>query len=301
MHLPTPWLGDERGNTADWTTQLWVRATGRRIDLSREAWLVGPTAYPTGIGRDFFDRLATREGLVPKREGSRGLLPTLDSLAGTDFDPGRVHPSVRQFYEHTSDYELEAWAEWCGVFRPFGRLLALLFSRRLQQLNVPLSALEVSRGTTSEVIQLVDSTSGEVRYTGWVRTLRATDHVLYAGSYAVCHVPGLDRPCVKVVFPLPNGNAQVFLRPEVDAEGALTVLSSGRGFGDPGFYFTVHRRGRVWARYVRAMRESIRIYPDSGHDVRADHVMWLFGAIFLRLHYRLRFRPGLGVLTGNPA
>ena len=295
-HVPTPWLGEERGNAADWATQLWVRSTGRRIDLRLQPWLAGPVGNTIVIGRDFFDSLAAREGLVARRSEAGGLLPTLDALAGSGFDPTHVHPAVRTFYERTSEYELEAWAEWCGVFRPFGRLLALLFSRRLQQLNVPLSGLDARLGTTSEVIQLVDPTSGELRYTGWLRTLRATGNVLYAGTYSVARVPGFDRPCVKVVFPLPNGNAQVFLRPKTAPDGSLTVTSSGRSFGDPGFYFTVHRRGRVWARYVRTMRESIRVFAD-GADVRADHVMWLWGAKFLRLHYRLRPKPGTRVLV----
>jgi hypothetical protein len=296
MRLRIPWLGEERGNAADWTTQLWVRSTGRRIDLRDLPWLAGPVGSTIAIGRDFFDRLAAREGLVARRSGAGGLLPTLDALTGSGFDPTDIHPAVRAFYERTSEYELEAWVEWCGVFRPFGRLLALLFSRRLQQLNVPLSGLDVRLGTTSEVIQLVDPTSGELRYTGWLRTLRATGNVLYAGSYSVARVPGFDRPCVKVVFPLPNGNAQVFLRPDTAPDGSLTATSSGRSFGDPGFYFTVHRRGQVWARYVRTMQESIRVFPD-GLDVRADHVMWLWGATFLRLHYRLRHKPDAGVLV----
>jgi hypothetical protein len=292
--LPTPWLGEERGNAADWTTQLWVRSTGKRIDLHQLPWLAGPVGNTIAIGRDFFDRLSAREGLVARRSDAGGLLPTLDALAGSGFDPAHIHPAVRTFYERTSEYELETWAEWCGVFRPFGRLLALLFSRRLQQLNVPLSGLDVRLGTTSEVIQLVDPSSGEVRYTGWLRTLRATGNVLYAGSYSVARVPGFDRPCVKVVFPLPNGNAQVLLRPDTAPDGSLTVTSSGRRFGDPGFYFTVHRRGQVWARYVRTMQESIRVFSD-GPDVRADHVMWLWGVTFLRLHYRLRPKTNIGV------
>ena len=293
MELPLPWLGEDRGNAADWTTQLWVRCTGRRIELGELPWLAGPVGETTAIGRDYFDRLGAREGLVTRRSESGGLLPTLDALAAPGLDPARIHPAVRAFYERTGEYEMESWAEWCGAFRPFGRLLALLFSRRLQQLNVPLSGLDVRLGTTSEVIQLVAPESGEVRYTGWLRTLRATGNVLYAGSYSVAKVPGFERPCVKVVFPLPNGNAQIFLRPDAAEDGSLTVTSSGRTFGDPGFYFTVHRRERAWARYVRTMRESIRVFAD-GADVRADHVMWLWGATFLRLHYRLRRKPGTG-------
>lgn len=138
--------------------------------------------------------------------------------------------------------------------------------------------------------------SGELLYTGWLRTLRATQNVLYAGSYSVSRVPGFDRPCVKVVFPLPNGNAQVFFKPSTGDDGSLTVTSSGRGFGDPGFYFTVHRRGQVWARYLRAMQESIRVFADD-RDVRADHQMWLWRATFLRLHYRLRPKPDAGELV----
>ncbi len=134
--------------------------------------------------------------------------------------------------------------------------------------------------------------SGEVRLTAWVRRLRRTGNVLYAGSYSTCAVPGHPDPCVKVVFPLPNGNAIVLMKPAVDASSALTLTSAGRRFGDPGFYFTVHAaEGEVWARYVRALRESIRVYPADGDGVRADHVLAIWGATFLRLHYRLRQAP----------
>jgi hypothetical protein len=295
--LRTLWLGEDRGHAADWTTQFWVKATGRRVELPAAPWLEGPIGRPEGIGRHYFDELAHEHGLEVRRTGvPRGLLPSVQALAGPGFDPSAVHPAVVDFYERTSEYELEAWAEWCGVFRPFGHLLAVLFSRRLQQLNVPLSALDASHGTTSEVLQLVDPASGAVRYTAWVRELLATGNVLYAGSYSITRVPGLKRPCVRVVFPLPNGNGMVFLRPDVDPSGALTVTSAGRRFGDPGFYFSVHdrRRGRTWARYVRTMRESIRVYAADADGVRADHTMWIWGATFLRLHYRLRRRANIG-------
>jgi hypothetical protein len=52
--------------------------------------------------------------------------------------------------------------------------------------------------------------------------------------------------------------------------------------------------GTLWVRYVRTMRESIRVYSADG-GVRADHVMWIFGSVFLRLHYRMRRRePSAG-------
>jgi hypothetical protein len=288
------WLGESRGYLTDWVTQRWVQLTGRRVDLGRAAWLAGPIGSPHGIGKEYFHELAKAEGLEIRRGGERGLLRDFSALAASDFDPARVDPAVVDFYTRTSAYELDSWAEWCGIFRPFGWVLARLFSRRLQQLNVPLSGLDTSRGITSDVLELVDPATGAVRHTAWVRELLGAGNVLYAGSYTLAEVPGRRGPCVKVVFPLPNGNAIVLMRPVAHPDRSLSVVSAGARFGDPGFYFTVAvpgRPGQFWARYLRALEESIRVYPDPPSGVRADHVLMLWGATFLRLHYRLRLRP----------
>ncbi|HEX8453977.1 MAG TPA: hypothetical protein VF647_17965 [Longimicrobium sp.] len=298
------WLGESRGHLSDYVTQRWVEVTGRSVDLGEHPWLAGPVGDVRGIGREFFAELARREGLELRQgadSGERGLIVDFAALAAPDFDPGQVDPSVIDFYARTSAYELDAWAEWHGAFRPFGRLLGHLFSRRLQQLNVPLSSLDTSRGVTSDVIQLVEPATGKVRRTAWVRVLLGTGNVLYAGEYSLAAAPGRRGQCLKVVFPLPNGNAILLMRPEAHADGSLSVVSEGEGFGESGFYFTVHdRRGRVRARYVRAMQERIRVYPAEHGAVRADHVLTLWGATFLRLHYRLRRKaPAAEVLAAS--
>lgn len=286
------WLGRKRGHISDWLTQRWVQFTGRSVNLSAEPWLAGPTAPTTGIGSDYFATLARSEGLrLHQSERPTGVMSDFAALRGASFEPGNIHPSITRFYEGTSAYELDAWAEWCGFFRPFGWLLAVLFSRRLQQLNVPLSGLDTSRGLTSEIIQLLDPASGTVRHTAWYRRLQGSGNVLYAGFYSTCALPRHADPCVKVVFPLPNGNAIVIMRTKCLADGSFEVTSAGAGFGEPGFYFTVHGdSGRVWARYVRALRESIHVFPAEDGLLRADHALTFLGATFLRLHYRMRRR-----------
>jgi hypothetical protein len=200
-----------------------------------------------------------------------------------------VSKGVRHFYEHTAAYELDAWSEWCGAFKPFGWLLAVLFSRRLQQLNVPLSGLDTSRGLSNAVWHLVEPNTHETRYVVWVRHLVGSGMTVYAGSYGPSHVPGWPGPCLKVAFPLPNGNALVIMKPVVHEDGSLSLVSSGHRFGDPGFYFTVcHGNGRLSVRYVPTMRETIRVYESGRHEVRADHTLTIWGLVFLRLHYRLR-------------
>ncbi|MBI2688201.1 MAG: hypothetical protein HYX27_18000 [Acidobacteria bacterium] len=282
------WLGDKRGYFSDWLTQQWVRATGRRIRLAENRWLDGPAGDTKLIGREFFDEYARRLGLRVSRHVTRGLISDFAELSGCGAEADHA---VKDFYERTSNYELDAWSQWCGLFRPFGVGLALLFSRRLQQLNVPLSALDTSRGMTSEVIAMHDPESGELLQTAWVRELRGTNQVLYAGAYSVCTVPGFAGRCVKVVFPLPNGNAIVIMRPEVHKDGSLVLRSAGREFGDPGFYFVVQDgNGAAWARYVRNMKETIHVYSAEADTARADHDLRLWGMRFLRLHYRMRRR-----------
>ena len=283
------WLGDKRGYASDWATQRWVQATGKRIKLADDDWLSGPSGNPRGIGATFFDDLAAREGLKIRRDGEpRGLIPQFAMLRADDFDPGRVRPRVQAFYEQTSSYDMDIWSEWCGVFRPFGRLLALLFSRRLQQLNVPLSPLDTSLGITSEIVELFQPSTGEVVHTAWVRQLVGSGAVLYAAAYSLCAIPGRSGLCVKVLFPLPNGNAIVIMSPHSHDDGSFSVVSRGDRFGDPGFYFTVEAdSGYVWARYLPSLQETIRVY-ESDESVRADHRLTLWGALFLRLHYRLR-------------
>jgi hypothetical protein len=259
------------------------------VRLADHEWLDGPIGNTRKIGKDFFYGYARKHGLEVVESGPRGLLLDFKSLAGNSNDPGAIAPVVADFYERTSAYELDAWSEWHGLFKPFGTALALIFSRRLQQLNIPLSSLDSSKGMTSNVLQLWDRRTGQLVQTAWVRELRATRNVIYAGSYSVCRVPGYTSPCVKVVFPLPNGNAIVLMKPESHSDGSFSITSSGKGFGDPGFYFTVHGDGGVvWARYVRAMEEKISVYPAEYGAARADHVLRFWGKQFLRLHYRMR-------------
>jgi hypothetical protein len=273
----------------DRATQAWVRATGRRVDLREHPWLDGPVGDVDRIGTSFFERFAEREGLTVVADGApRGLVCDFASLAGPSCDSARVEPAVRRFYEETSEYAFDVGSEWCGVFRPFGAALAAIFSRRLQQLNVPLSPLDTSRGVSTDVLQLRDA-SGRPVHTAWVREILATRHTLYAGTYSVCRVPGFAGPCIKAAFPLPNGSANVVMRPESMPDGSFVVRSAGTRFGDPGFYFFVSGGpGRGWARYVRTFQESIRVHLDPGGELRAEHHVQIWGAPFLRLHYRMK-------------
>jgi len=294
LELRTPDLGGRRGVLSDWVTQRWVQCTGKRVTLSDYPWLEGPVGDVDLIGSAFFRRLAEKRNLDFVADGpGRGLIGDFARLSGPACNPSAVDARVVAFYENTAEFEFDVWSEWCGAFRPFGGALAALFSRRLQQLNVPLSSLDTKLGITSNVVQLKER-SGGVVYTAWVRDVVATGRTLYAGSYSLCQVPGYPGPCVKVVFPLPNGSAIVIMCPESGPDGSFTVRSAGDKFGDPGFYFFVEEQpGHGWARHVRTLQETIRVYADAEGTLRSDHDLWIWGTRFLRLHYRMRKRAAV--------
>src|SRR6266550_3593709 len=70
----------------------------------------------------------------------------------------------------------------------------------MNQLNFPISSLEVAKGMASEVIQLIEPGSGKLLYTGWLRRLKSSGRVIYAGVYSTTHVPEEENLALKSLF-----------------------------------------------------------------------------------------------------
>jgi hypothetical protein len=281
------WLGERRGHAFDWLTQRWVHLTGRRVHPDQFPWLSGPRGSVRMIGADFFERWGDAHGMstLPTRPDD-GLLDLTSELGGPTFDPLAVHPAIRAFYAHTAAFDLRIESRWSGPFLALGWLVTSLFARRLAQLNMPLHDADLAGGVESRIVRLADD-QGRVQHTAWVRTSRKTGQPVFVGQYGVVTIPGHAGPCVKVVFPLPNGNAIVVLRPRVDPGGGLTLLSDGRRLGDPGFYFTaLAHSGDLRVRYVRTMKEELSLAVE-GERIVSKHRFRVFGLPFLTLTYRI--------------
>jgi hypothetical protein len=262
-----------------------IRVFGRRHAPQDVAWLVGPIGGAT-IGDRPYEEVARAEHLSIERLASTGgLLPDFALLASADFDPERVDPRIRDFYENTARYRLDTWASTYFPARLALWLLVTTISRRVQQLDLPLDGLDTARGITNEVMRLRDA-AGAVRYTGWLRRRVHDGGVLFTGFYMMQRLPVGNRPCVKAVFPMPDGNATVILRPVNDGTG-LRLTSVGADFGDAGFY-RVQRSGdglRVWR--VAHLHDTFQLYVDQEGCVRCDHKIRFLGIGVITLHYRM--------------
>src|SRR3954471_2013242 len=265
----------------------WLYLCGRKRRKTDVPWLVCPTGPADRIGEHWYEQLAQNEKLKITSSPDAGLLPSFDALRGPSFNPDTVCGEVRDFYEHTARYSLEAWSEVTILMRLFLWGLVTFASRRMQQLNFPVSSMELASGMSSEVIELTDANGMRV-YTGWLRRMKSTGLVIYAGIYTTGNVPGHDSPCVKVSFPVPLGSSTVFLRPEAMPDGSFRLISQGRRFGDSGFYRLVERGADCYqVRYLSTLHETFHVYVDKEGVLRTDHNIRYLGVPVMRLHYKI--------------
>jgi hypothetical protein len=287
-----PWWHRALAVTGAELIYLLIRVFGRVTTFEADPWLRGPLGSDR-IGDRPYEEVARQEGLTLTRDVRQGgLLESMAALDGPGFESATVHPKVRDFYEQTGAYGMDVWARTWFPANVALWLLVKVLSRKVDQLNFPTDALETSQGITSEIITLADP-AGQVRYRGWFRRFARSLRVVYTGFYMVERVPLCNRPCVKVVFPMPRGNATVILAPSVDAEGRLELDSRGRGFGDVGFYrIQAGGDGRLRAWRVRSLVEHFVVYVDPDGSLRCDHRVGFLGLPVLQLHYRLNRAPG---------
>jgi hypothetical protein len=282
-------LSEAIGAAGESAIRLWLRLFGRKVLRSEYPWLSNPSGPKGRIGEALYESIARAEGLTLREAPpGDGLLPDFEVLRGPEFDPAKVDPRIRDFYEHSSAYDLEAWSETSFMTRVFLWFLVTFISRRIDQLNFPLSGMDTSRGVSSRIIQLVEPGSGRVVHTGWLRKASGTGRVIYAGLYSTQAPGAYPGNCVKVSFPLPLGNSTVFLRPEAQDDGSLKLISAGKKFGDPGYYRVLDEgKETLRVRNLRSLHELFHLYVDEHGALRTDHSVRFMGLGVLKLHYKV--------------
>lgn len=283
-------MGIARKNQSiqDWITQQWVILFGQRIDDQKYKWLLGPFGGTKGIGLKFIEQLAKDESLVIDSQiKNKGLLDSILNLELPEIELNRLSKDVIDFYENTSNYELLLKAKWNPLFKIFGTLVNSVFSKRIEQLNIPIENLENASELTNEIIKLVDSESNEIKRTIWLRTFKSTGQVVYSGVYDTCSLPN-KQICIKAIFPLPNGNATVLLTPSVGKNGELILDSSGKRIGDSGFYFLLRdSEGQLWSNFIKSFKDKL-IVRSINDRITATQTLTLWNLKVLEFEYEIK-------------
>ena len=261
----------------------------RAEDLPFVVPLESRTRY---VGTDYVRALAGVLGGTYVRDAPEtGIVPSLDELAGPDFDPGIVHPQVREFYEHTTRFTLDIVPEWRAWVRPGYLLYRSVVARPLGQANVPMNQREALRGVRSRIDTIDVDDDGVPNVRGWIRSFADTDAPIYVGIYTTYRDHG--RGYVSVGFPLPQASFTATLVPRLREGGGLT-LTSRSDLEHPGHYLAyIDPDSReLTALSLQGFAEELDVYLDGDGELRADHAFWVFGFPFLVLHYRIRSKAG---------
>jgi hypothetical protein len=263
-------------------TLLAERATAE--DLPFVVPLEARTGY---VGVEYVKSLAEVLGGTYVRDAADvGIVASLDDLAGPDFDPGAVHPGVREFYEHTTRFTLDIVPEWRTWVRPGYLLYRTLLAAPLGQANVPMNQRQALRGVQSRIDTIDVDRDDVIDIRGWIRSYADTDEPIYVGIYTTYRHDG--RGYVSVGFPLPLSSFTATLEPRPLAGGGL-VLTSRSDLSHPGHYLTFidPETRNLSTLAVRGFSEELQVTVDHG-EIAANHAFWVFGLPSLVLRYRIR-------------
>ncbi len=277
-------------NFQDWLTQQWVILRGRKIKPEDSLWLMGPFGNLNPMSKDFIHQFAEKENLIVD-EGSeaRGIIPSMLKLNLSETEFSNLSKNVIDFYENTSNHTLNFSIEWNPYFKFFGILINKLFSNRINQLNIPTENIHSSESLKSEIINLIDPKTNEIKYTFWFRSVESNGQVIYSGVYGISNLPS-GKTCVKAVFPLPNGNATVLMTPSVGKNGELILDSSGKKFGDAGFYFLLKdSKGEYWSQFIRPFRDCL-IIGSENDIISAEQTLTLWHFKVLTFIYKIELK-----------
>ncbi|HAT69416.1 hypothetical protein [Croceibacter atlanticus] len=271
----------------DWITQQWVIFFGTKINANDYKWLLGPFGKINGIGLKFIEQLSENEQLIiDDAQTNKGLLQSINQLELTSIELNKLSKNVIDFYENTSNYNFELKVKWNPIFKIFGVLLKVLFSNRIEQLNIPMKNTIDSKTLKSKIIYLVNEDSNTLKRIIWLRKFKQSGQVVYSGVYETCLIPN-GQKCIKAIFPLPNGSATVILTPTVGENGELILNSSGNKIGDSGFYFLLKdARGNLWTKFIRSFKDKLVVSSENG-KLKALQTLTMWNLRVLQFSYTI--------------
>ena len=263
-----------------------VRIMAEEVPAAELAYVVPFEARSRYVGADYVEQLAeVRGGTFRRNPPDVGILASLDALRGPTFDPGRVHPLIREFYEHTSRFTLSIVPEWRRWMKPGYELFKRVVAEPLGQAAIPSNIEEAQRGMVSTIDTIDLDGDDVIDIRGWIRTFADSGKPIYVGIYTSFRHD--DRGYVSVGFPIPGSNFTATLEPRNEGASDL-VLTSRSELPFPGHYLSSVDSERDALTVIKLLwfEERIHVFVRDG-ELRTDHSFSLAGLRFLTLHYEI--------------
>lgn len=262
-------------------TQNWVMLFGKKVSKTTDDWIFGPTNI------DMYQNIALNNPLDTYTnctvKPAKGIIETVALFGFSESELKQINPLILDFYTKTASFNMDMRFRWNLFFKPVAFLIKVLFSKRLQQMNIPIISSDKLLKTSSFVVEINEE---NIIQNFWVRKFITTNQVIFSGIYSIAST-NIKQHLIKVQFPLPNGNATIFLDKKVLESGALELSSKGLKFGDSGFYFFLKRKNNYYAKYVKCMHEKLTLTVESQSIIKGTHEFYFYGINFLTIDYSL--------------
>jgi hypothetical protein len=268
-----------------------VRVMAEEVPASELRYVVPFEARSRYVGADYVEQLArVRGGTFRRNPPDVGILASLDSLDGPDFDAHQVHPLIREFYEHTSRFRLSIVPEWRRWMKPGYEIFKRLVAQPLGQAAIPSNIEEAQRGMVSTIDTVDLDEDEEIDIRGWIRTFADSGKPIYVGIYTSFRHD--DRGYVSVGFPIPSANFTATLEPRNSGEHDL-LLTSRSELAFPGHYLSSvdSERDALTVLKLLSFQEQIFVYV-AGGELKTEHSFYLAGQRFLILYYEIERLAG---------
>src|SRR4051812_19859991 len=267
-----------------------VRVMAEEVPASELRYVVPFESRSRYVGADYVEQLAhVRGGTFRRNPPDVGILASLDHLDGPTFDAHRVHPLIREFYEHTSRFGLSIVPEWRHWMKPGYEVFKRLVAQPLGQAAIPSNIEEAQRGMVSTIDTIDLDGDEEIDIRGWIRTFADSGRPIYVGIYTSFRHE--DRGYVSVGFPIPSANFTATLEPR-NADGHDLLLTSRSQLTFPGHYLSSvdSERDALTVLKLLSFQEQIHVYV-AGGELKTDHTFYLAGQRFLTLRYEIERLP----------
>jgi hypothetical protein len=263
-----------------------VRVMAEEVPASELRYVVPFEARSRYVGADYVEQLArVRGGTFRRNPPDVGILASLDSLEGPTFDASRVHPLIREFYEHTSRFRLSIMPEWRRWMKPGYAIFKRLVAQPLGQAAIPSNIEEAQRGMVSTIDTIDLDGDEQIDIRGWIRTFADSGKPIYVGIYTSFRHE--DRGYVSVGFPIPSANFTATLEPRNTGNHDL-LLTSRTELAFPGHYLSSvdSERDALTVLKLLSFQEEIFVFV-ADRELKTAHSFYLAGQRFLTLHYEI--------------
>jgi uncharacterized membrane protein len=262
-----------------------IQLMAERVPRDEIKYVVPFEANSKYVGADYFKDLArSEEGLFIRNLEGTGIVESMENMRGPSCNPDLIHPLIRDFYEHTSDFKLNIKPVWKNRFKPLFWIFKRYIAQPIGQANLPFNTEESQQGVVSYIDTIDFKCDDIIDLRGWVRAFEQSGEAIYVGIYTTFQHQGVGY--VSVGFPLPDSNFTATLLPNNHQGSNFLLTSRNTGYSFPGHYLTASENENITVMRLPTFNEEIKVFVED-EQLRTKHRFYLAGLNFLTLYYTM--------------